>query len=459
MQKSFKEQQLYHLRLRLVKLLNILMLALPFGLCWFMYYAPALPIELHRGGKCTIVLLFALLFGTFCRLYGGFRICYSRISELFFSQVLAVTISDGFMFIVLWCINAGFPNLLPALGVLAAQYLLSYLWCKLAHLWYFRKYPAKRSAVIHDDHDNLAKLVDQYGMAKKFDIVKTATPTECVANLAMLDDVDTVFLSGIHSHERNVIVKYCVEKNIQALVIPRVGDVIMSGAFPLHLFHLPMLQVSRYNPRPEFVFFKRLFDLLFSLVLLIVFSPVMLAVIIAVKSDGGPAFYRQKRLTKDGKVFELIKFRSMRVDAEKDGVARLASDHDDRITPVGRFIRACRLDELPQLINILRGEMSLIGPRPERPEIAAEYEKELPEFRLRLQAKAGLTGYAQVYGKYNTSPYDKLQMDLMYIARPSILQDLEILFATVRVLFMKESTEGVAKGNTTAADAGESKSA
>ena len=162
--------------------------------------------------------------------------------------------------------------------------------------------------------------------------------------------------------------------------------------------------------------------------------------------DGGPAFYKQVRLTKDGKRFLLIKFRSMRVDAEADGVARLSTgDSDQRITPVGKVLRKFRLDELPQVLCILRGEMSIVGPRPERPEIAEIYEKELPEFRLRLQAKAGLTGYAQVYGKYNSTPREKLQMDLIYISNPSIIEDLKLILTTLRVLFIKESTEGVAE--------------
>ena len=171
----------------------------------------------------------------------------------------------------------------------------------------------------------------------------------------------------------------------------------------------------------------------------------MLIIAAAIKlSDGGPVFYKQKRLTKNGKIFEVIKFRSMRVDAEKDGVARLsAGENDERITKVGKIIRKFRLDELPQFINILKGEMSFVGPRPERPEIAAQYEEVIPAFSLRLQAKAGLTGYAQVYGKYNTTPYNKLEMDLQYIAKPSILEDLRILLATFKILFLPESTDGV----------------
>ena len=225
----------------------------------------------------------------------------------------------------------------------------------------------------------------------------------------------------------------------------------MASAEKQHLFHLPMLMVEKYNPTPEYLIQKRAFDIVVAGLALILFSPIMAILAVVIRMDGGTAFYRQKRLTKDGKVFEILKFRSMRMDAEKDGVARLSSgEADPRITKVGRFIRACRLDELPQLINIIKGDMSIVGPRPERPEIAEEYKKDLPEFDLRLQCKCGLTGFAQVYGQYNTTPYDKLLMDLMYIAQPSMVEDLKICFATVKILFMKDSTEGIAEGQTTA---------
>jgi lipopolysaccharide/colanic/teichoic acid biosynthesis glycosyltransferase len=235
-------------------------------------------------------------------------------------------------------------------------------------------------------------------------------------------------------------------------MIPRVGDVIMSSAQQVHLFHLPMMRTGRYRPNPEYVILKRLFDIVSSALGLIVLSPLFLVIAVIIKaSDKGPVFYKQERLTKDGKRFMIHKFRSMRVDAEKDGIPRLSSGvYDDRITPVGRFIRRYRIDELPQLFDILTGNLSVVGPRPERPEIAEEYMKEMPEFQLRLQAKAGLTGYAQIYGKYNTTPYDKLQLDLMYIAHPSFAEDIRICFATIRILFKPSSTEGVAAGQTTA---------
>ena len=215
--------------------------------------------------------------------------------------------------------------------------------------------------------------------------------------------------------------------------------------------NLPFLHCTRNNRSYWYRIAKRAMDVVISALALVAASPVILISAIAIRCcDGGPVFYRQRRLTENGRTFDILKFRSMRVDAEKDGVARLASEHDDRITPVGKILRKYRLDELPQFLNILKGEMSVVGPRPERPEIAAQYEELIPEFRLRLQVKAGLTGYAQVYGKYNTNPYDKLEMDLMYIAKPSILQDIALLFATVKILFQAESTEGVADGKTTA---------
>jgi exopolysaccharide biosynthesis polyprenyl glycosylphosphotransferase len=341
---------------------------------------------------------------------------------------------------------------MPILGLFAVQLVISVLWSVCAHKWYFAVFAPKRTAVIHDRGRDVGELIGTYGLSKKFEVCRTATLEECLeGNFAVLEGMQTVFLCGISSHDRNLILKQCVEKGITVYVLPKIGDIIMSGAKQMHLFHLPFLRVGRYDPAPEYLLMKRLFDILVSACALAVLSPLMLGVAIAIRRDGGPAFYRQKRLTRDGKVFEVLKFRSMRVDAEKDGVARLSTgDADPRITPIGHFIRKVRIDELPQLINILLGDMTIVGPRPERPEIAAQYEQELPEFRLRLQAKAGLTGYAQVYGKYNTTPYDKLQMDLMYIANPSFLEDLHIIFATIKILFLPESTEGVAEGQETA---------
>ena len=189
---------------------------------------------------------------------------------------------------------------------------------------------------------------------------------------------------------------------------------------------------------------KRAMDLVLCGIAMIPAAPVMLIIAAAIKiEDGGPVFYKQKRMTRGGREFEILKFRSMIVDAEKYAGAVLASEDDPRITKVGKVIRAARLDELPQLINILKGDMSIVGPRPERKCLADEISKEIPEFCYRLKVRGGLTGYAQIYGKYNTSAYDKLRLDMMYIENYSPLLDIRLIILTLRIIFSKDSTEGI----------------
>lgn len=441
----------YDVPVRICKVLNVILMAICFAAVWYGYYADRALVKYYRRGDWVVIFLFAILYFGFCRSYDAFHISTSPISELIYSQGLSLVIADFALYMVIWLLSLHMPNVLPMLLVLAAQLLVSVLWAFLSHKWYFSNYRPRETAVVYDAREGMESLIGEYGLERKFRIEHVLQVKECLENLSGLDGCDTVFLAGIHSHDRNIILKYCMYRGIRVYVIPRVGDVIMGGAKQIHMFHLPMMQIERYHPIPEYVLAKRFFDILLSGIALILLSPFILVTAIAVKSDGGPALYKQKRLTKDGRVFNVLKFRSMRVDAEKDGVARLSTgDKDDRITPVGKVIRKIRFDELPQLFNILRGDMSIVGPRPERPEIAAQYEKEMPEFALRLQAKAGLTGYAQVYGKYNTTPYDKLLMDLTYIGRPSLWEDFKICLATVKILFMPESTEGVAEGMTTA---------
>ena len=444
------------LAVRLVKAVNPVLMALPFSAAWLLYYAAEAAVPFSGWERLGIPLLFFLLYVCFGKIYDGFLVSLNRISEMVYSQSLALALSDAFLYVVICLLSRSAVNPLPLCAGLLVQAVFSLLWSFFAHKWYFAVFPAKKTTIVYDARQGLEQLVQAYGLDKKFDVRAMVNARECLAHLDMLRNAEIVFLSGVHSHDRNRILKYCVEHDIRVYVIPRIGDVLMSGARSMHMFHLPMLQVGRYRPSPFYLAAKRGFDIFASGLAVILLSPVFAATAIAVKAtDGGPAFYKQRRLTKDGRVFEVLKFRSMRVDAEKDGVARLSSgDKDDRITPVGRLIRKVRIDELPQLLNILKGDMTICGPRPERPEIAAQYEAEMPEFRLRLQAKAGLTGYAQVYGKYNTTPYDKLMMDLMYIAKPSFSEDLRIMLATVKILFMKDSTEGVQEGAVTAAEDG-----
>lgn len=447
-----KKKFIHDVQLRTVKFLNILLMTATFAISWYGYYASRIEFPYYRRGNWLIILIFLLLYLFLGITYDSFMVSYYRISEMIYSQVLAALESDLILYIICLLLSKKLPVVWPLLLTFIGQMAIASIWSIVSHKWYFRHFKPMKTFIVWDMRRGMTEIIQSYGLNKKFDVKGNCSARECVENLSVLDEMDVVFLTGVHSHDRNIIIKYCVEKNITAFVVPRIGDVMMSGAKKMHLFHLPILRLTRYSPSLEFLLFKRLFDIVMSLIAIIIFSPVMLVIAVLIKlEDGGPILYRQIRLTKNGRKFTMLKFRSMCVDAEEDGQARLSTgENDPRITSIGKRIRRVRLDELPQFINILKGDMSFVGPRPERPEIASEYEKSLPEFRLRLQAKCGLTGYAQVYGKYNTTPYDKLQMDLMYIASPSIGQDIMILFATIKILFMKESTEGVAEGQTTA---------
>ena len=438
--------------LRSVKTLNVLLMLLPFAVycrrCVSETDSSILGVSLG-----IVMTVFVCLYLTYGKIYDSFSISRSKPSALIYSQALALFMTDALTYVVLCLMAQRLVMPLKFVIMLSVQLFLAVCWVLYSHKWYFKRHPPRRAAIVYDRQRNVETMIRAYGMEKKYRIERVMTVDECMAeDLEMLADMETVFLCGIHSHERNILLKHCVNHRITVYVLPRIGDVIMSNAKPIHLFHLPFLRVARYDPPLEYLMLKRLLDVVISAAALVVLCPILLATAASIKLyDGGPVLYRQTRLTKDGKKFDVLKFRSMRQDAEANGVAVLSSgEHDDRITPVGHVIRRYRIDELPQLINILQGSMSLVGPRPERPEIASQYEQQLPEFSLRLQAKAGLTGYAQVYGKYNTTPYDKLQMDLMYIGNPSLLEDIRIIFATVKVLFMSESTEGISEGMSTA---------
>lgn len=445
--------RVHELILKLIKILNVLLMTGTFAAVWMGYYADRTWAPYYEKGNYLIVALFLFLYAVYADVYDALLISIKRISEMIYSQALAAFLADGIMYIICWLLTKHLPTVWPLLLTFMGQILIGTFWSLLSHKWYFKQFPPKRTAIIYGMRKGMEQLISEYGLDVKFQVERIVSASDCIAcNQEGLETMESVFLCGVSSHERNVILKYCVQNNISAYIIPRVGDLLMSSAKHMHMFHLPLLQVQRYHPSVEFLIAKRLIDIVFSGAALLILSPIMIITAIIIKVyDGGPVFYRQCRLTKNGKKFSVLKFRSMTVDAEKDGVARLSTGkNDERITPVGKIIRKVRIDEIPQLLNILKGDMSIVGPRPERPEIADQYEKELPEFSLRLQAKAGLTGYAQIYGKYNTTPYDKLQMDLMYIAKPSLWEDLRIMFATIKILFVPDSTDGIAVGHITA---------
>ncbi len=425
-----------------------------FLLSWMVYYRYRANYTFYFWGYWAITALYLVIYTAFSQLYGGFRTTVSRRGELAYSLTIAAVLTDAVFYCILCLLSYHLVNPLPLLALLGVNIALGMVWSWAAIRLTDRLYPPMRTYLIYENEDAYRSVQSLKGLTWKFRVereIRIHSDAEAVPEL--LEGAEAAILCGLRSTARNSLLKQCIARDIPVYIRPKIGDLLLSGATRVHLANLPFLYTQAANPTIWYRTAKRAMDVLFAAALLVLTSPIQLCTALAIKlEDGGPVFYRQRRLTVHGREFEILKFRSMRVDAEKDGVARLSTgDADPRVTRVGRIIRKCRVDELPQMLNILRGDMSIVGPRPERPEIAAEYEAEMPEFRLRLQVKAGLTGYAQVYGKYNTDSYDKLEMDLMYIARQSIVQDLALMFATVKILFLAESTEGVAEGQTTAA--------
>ena len=454
-----KRNEQNKLKLLVVKLIHFLLSIGLFYLSWLLFRYGKLTPEQSTGFRYNfyVAIGYAVVLFWFNKTYNGYLLGYTRIRLLAFGQVLSQFFSIVITYLVVSVAWNHFDVPWIFFPMLVVQFVLDVIWSYCANGYFFKNNPRRKTLLIYRNRLDKKRFGSISGKPTErlYEITNEIQYDGAFDGIAdALEGYDAIFVAGINAKCRNAILKYCKEHSVPCMCLPHVGDIIMQEAIHLQSFDSPVLYVNRTVPNPEYAFVKRAFDMVMSGLGLIILSPIMLITGLAIHFyDGGPAFYRQTRLTKNGKEFKIVKFRSMRVDAEKDGVARLSTgDNDDRITPIGRFVRKCRLDELPQLWNIFVGDMSVVGPRPERPEIAEQYYEIMPDFRLRLQVKAGLTGYAQVYGKYNTDPYEKLEFDLLYINHMSVLTDLQLCFATAAILFSRESTEGVDAGAVTAMD-------
>lgn len=410
-------------------------------------------LKLYFRGHLLILAIYFVLLLFFSNTYGGLKIGYLKPMDVFFSQIFALFMVNFISYFQIALLRNWLVKVVPMIEIFVIQLVISFAWAYITNAIYMAIFPPRELLLISGEYsvdDIVTKFnsrKDKYHIKKKMNIDEGIDKiyAECLGNY------DGVIIWDVPSKFRNGLVKYCYGNNIRIYVMPKITDVLLKGSSQLHLFDTPVLLLREYAIKIEQRAIKRFFDIVISLVLIILTSPIMLITAIVIKAyDGGPVLYKQVRCTVNRKEFRIMKFRSMKVDAEKDGVARLAAKNDSRITPIGKFIRSCRIDELPQLFNILKGEMSFIGPRPERPEIIEQYLKEMPEFAFRMKVKAGLAGYAQVYGKYNTTPYDKLKLDLTYIENYSVWLDIKLMLLTVKILFTPDSTEGVESGQTTA---------
>ncbi len=392
--------------------------------------------------------VYLLMLMEFNHFFGGYKIGVHRKMNTLAAQVSALFLTDLLEIFVSMAITGNFrffDEFLTRyfLMFLVQSFLICCLTSKLIDL-YRKWFPPLQVLEVFDQREtNLGSKIT-LGRPDKYQVADSISVDQDIALLReKMKQYDAVLVDDMPSQKRNMLVKLCFEINKRVYFTPKLSDIIIKSSENLNLFDTPLYLNRNMGMKQSQRIIKRFFDILLSLIALIILSLVLLIVAVAIKKeDGGPVFFRQERCTLNNKTFMILKFRSMVVDAEKDGRPHPAGEDDDRITRVGRFIRKTRIDELPQLINILKGDMSIVGPRPERIEHVQLYTESIPEFSFRSKVKGGLTGYAQVYGKYNTSALDKLKMDLIYIENYSLLLDVQILFETVRVIFQKESTEG-----------------
>ena len=414
---------------------------------WSVAYNPDFVHPYIGKGKLFLAVVYFIVLFVSSIILGAFRIDELRKSEIMFYEVFALVFANAIAYVQICLIEAALADIWGMVYILLAQILALIVWTYISCFIVHKLNPPEKLLIIYGSHLATEIVYKMSKLEERYVITESANVDEGYDSLvSRIDKFESVIICDVPARLRNDLLKYCYQKNKGVYVIPKISDIVIRSASEISYFDSPIIKCSSTGLTVEQRAVKRFIDIVGSLFALIVFLPAFIIISLAIKLyDGGPVFYKQRRCTRDLKEFDILKFRSMIVDAEKDG-PQPAVDNDSRITPVGKIIRALRVDELPQIFNILKGDMSIVGPRPERIEHVEKYSEEIPEFVCRYKVKGGLTGYAQVYGKYNTSAYNKLKMDLIYIQNYSLAMDFKLILMTVQILFRKESTEGFNKG-------------
>ena len=413
---------------------------------FFGLYFPSMSEHLFKFNRATVITAstFAVLGVAFIRIYGGFAVGKKKSKEVTYTVFLAALITDIITYLQLSVMAKEFANPLILLVIIALHYIICFAFARFGNFVYFKINPPEKCAIFYDPNvtplEVYLKKIGKYKLQYK---VTDTVDYRTTDYRQIIRRNDSVFLFDVPAAEKAALIDYCYKRSKNIYSLPELADVVVNHSQQMMLDDTVMLATTQSELSLEQRFLKRTIDIVFSGIGLIVASPIMLIEAIAIKlEDHGPVLFKQDRITKNGKMFKVLKFRTMIVNADKM-TNRLAGDNDERITKVGKVLRKLRIDELPQLLNIFYGDMSIVGPRPEQIVYVEKFVEMYPEFKYRHRVKAGLTGLAQIAGKYNTSPKDKLMLDLMYIEKYSVWLDLKLMFQTLKVLFKSDSTEGV----------------
>lgn len=438
-------------------LLEVAILTVLYYLVWRRGYPGGIFPGFLYMGKYVLMAVYAVLLYVFFKNYDCTMFGQLRQTDLILGQVIALLLVNFVTYLQLCLIANQVVSPFPMLGLFGGEILIALGLIMGYTALYHRLYAPQDMLLVYGSKNSVSLKIKMDSRRDKYNISKLISADagfEVIKEEIMRHNA--VILNDVPAELRNDILKFCYRYRVRTYIAPKLTDIMVRGAHTISLFDTPLLLVKGTGLSPTQRIAKRAMDIVLCSLAMIVAAPVMLVIAVAIKlEDGGPVFFKQERLTRNGREFEILKFRSMVVDAEKQAGAVLASGDDPRITKVGKVIRATRLDELPQILNILKGDMSIVGPRPERKCFADEFIKDMPEFAYRLKVRGGLTGYAQIYGKYNTSPYDKLRLDMMYMENYSLLLDIKLILLTIRILFSRDSTEGIDKAEETRRQADE----
>lgn len=395
--------------------------------------------------QVILVVIYIFLLCAFCSVFDCFAVGQARIRELSAWYCLALFFANLLMWIVMFAVVHPPVSFLTLIFAWFVQSVLGMLLMIFFNRRYYKVYPKRHiCAIIAGTDYEVQTLAKIAAISERFAIeeVHNQKDVDWDSIETIAPECNTILIGSVNPPFRQIIVDSCFKKSRMTIVLPTPTNVIFSGYRPTQISDSLLYVQSNIGLSPEQRFCKRVIDIIGALIGIVLSAiPMGICAIIIKATDKGPVFYRQSRLTRDGRVFSLLKLRSMCVDAEKDG-ARFTTGADDRITAVGRFMRPTRLDETPQFFNVLKGDMSLVGPRSERLETSEAYTAADPAFAYRLKVKTGMTGYAQINGRYNTGYEDKLRMDLYYIEHWSLLGDISLMLETFKILFSSNSTAG-----------------
>lgn len=416
---------------------------------WLNYYNRNMQQPFYRRGNWLIAGDYVVVLLLLHRLYGGLKIGIYKYWNLVYSHMISIIGVNIFSYVQVVLFDKKMHNPTALMAMTVVDFILVMVWAWAYKKVYNTLFPKRKLLLVYGQNsmfhlmNRIDTREDKYEIAK---IISIDKGIDLIIEQA--EKYDGIIIGDIPADMRNKLVKMCFCRDIRSYTLPKLSDILLRSSTELNIFDSPLYLSRNIGGLAwDQKLVKRMVDIIVASLLLVITSPFFLLIAILIRcTDPGPVLYTQKRLTEGGIIFNIYKFRTMVVDAEKKSGPIKAGDKDSRILPIGHILRATRLDELPQLINILKGEMSMVGPRPERPELTEIITRHIPEFEYRLKVKAGLTGYAQIYGRYCTTSYDKLKLDLTYIRNYSVWLDLKLILMTPKVLFMKESTDGFEDG-------------